>query len=238
MRIAQIVAAGAGEYERKSQRIDFASLSQAGHEVAVYDDIRSARDVQLAHVYGRAAGRVRLPHVIDAEVELPEAVEEGWWEVTHEHRPPERYTIGTFARRGVENMVQQTYARLSRTHDDVDWRLFERAPAPGDLQAVDVWVDPAVDDRDRDGFVAEALVAGNVVVASRTILNGKRLESGRTGFLVPRNDPNEVTHAILAALFKPELSETKTAAARQTIAKFRPRQRFRALTALYDTLLR
>ena len=85
--------------------------------------------------------------------------------------------------------------------------------------------------------MAEALVAGNVVVASRTIINVTRLEKGRTGFLAPPNDPNELTHAILAALFKPELGQEKLSAARQTISKFRPRQRLRALVPIYESLL-
>ena len=86
--------------------------------------------------------------------------------------------------------------------------------------------------------MAEALVAGNVVVASRTIINVTRLEKGRTGFLAPPNDPNELTHAILAALFKPELAQETLAAARQTISKYRPRQRLRALVPIYESLLR
>jgi len=227
MKIAQIVAADAGEYGRKSQRIDFAALSEAGHEVGVYP----TAGAQLVHVYGRT--RVRGRHVIDAEVELPEAVEARWWTVSRQ--PSTVHTLGTFARKPLENIIKQTYARISRTRDDVEWRLFERPPAPEEMAEIAVWVDPG---DDRDGFVAEALVAGNVVVASRTTINVQRLEHGRTGFLVPLNDPNELTHAILSALFKPEQGQGKTSAARQTIAKFRPRQRLRALTTLYESLLR
>lgn len=106
------------------------------------------------------------------------------------------------------------------------------------MSPVAVWVDPALGDPDRDGFVAEALVAGNVVVASRTTINVLRLEKGRTGFLVRPNDPNELAHAILAALFKPELGQAKTSAARQTISKYRPRQRLRGVTQLYESRLR
>ncbi|HEX6159170.1 MAG TPA: glycosyltransferase, partial [Thermoanaerobaculia bacterium] len=102
---------------------------------------------------------------------------------------------------------------------------------------VDLWVDPAVDENDFDGFVAEALVVGIPVVAARTAINSHRLEKGRTGLLVPLNDPNEMTHAILAALFKSEVAESRQAAARQTVGKFRPRQRFRALVPLYERLI-
>jgi glycosyltransferase involved in cell wall biosynthesis len=74
------------------------------------------------------------------------------------------------------------------------------------------------------------------VVASRTPINVQRLEKGRTGVLVPPGDPNEMTHAILAALFKPETLEPRLQAARQTIGKFRGRQRLRALTRIYEAL--
>ena len=241
MKIAQIVAPGASEYERKSQRVDFAALSQAGHQVAVYQS--ADVDADVAHVYGRIK-RVRIPHVIDAELAIPEAVEEAWFAVgswrlaaTANGPLPSANPIGSFARREIRNVIQQTHARLARTRDDIEWRLFERPPSPEELVAIAVWADPALADDDRDGFVAEALVGGNVVVASRTTINVQRLEKGRIGFLVPPNDPNELTHAILAALFKPELGQEKLAAARQTISKFRPRQRVRALVPLYESLL-
>jgi hypothetical protein len=234
MKIAQIVAPGASEYERKSQRVDLATLTEAGHQVAVYQS--AAADADVAHVYGRIK-RVRVPHVVDAELEVPEAVEDLYWSAAHERRF-QSGAIGTALRKDLNNVIQQTYLRISRTRDDIDWRLFERPPSPAELVEIAVWVDPALDDDDRDGFVAEALVAGNVVVASRTPTNVQRLEKGRTGFLVPPNDPNELTHAILAALFKPELGQGKTSAARQTISKFRPRQRLRALIPIYESLLR
>ena len=145
--------------------------------------------------------------------------------------------IGTALRKDLRNIIEQTYLRLARTRDDIDWRLFERAPSPAEMAEVAVWVDPALTENDRDGFVAEALVVGNVVVASRTTINVQRLEKGRTGFLVPPKDPNELTHAILAALFKPEMGQAKASAARQTISKFRPRQRLRALIPIYESLL-
>lgn len=240
MKIAQIVVPGASEYERKSQRIDLAALSEAQHEVGVYADPREVRDADIAHVYGRA--KLRTLHVIDAEVALPEAVEELWWMVGRASARPDGLKpvlpIGTFARKSIQNLIHQTYARLHRTRDDIEWRLFERPPTPEEMATVAVWVDPALGDDDRDGFVAEALVSGNVVVASRTTINVQRLEKGRTGILVPANDANELAHAILAALFKPELGQAKTSAARQTISKYRPRQRLRALTQLYDSRIR
>jgi hypothetical protein len=146
-------------------------------------------------------------------------------------------TVGSFARPGVRNMVEQTLARIHRFRDDVRWVAFDRFPTPGDLAGVDVWADPAIAESDFDGFVAEALVLGLPVVASRTPINQLRLEDGRTGFLVPPRDPNEMTHAILTALFKREAAEGKQFAARQTASKFRARQRIRVLTHMYETLI-
>ena len=165
---------------------------------------------------------------------LPEAVEERYFGV--EATPPQRNIVGSFARAGVRNMVEQTLSRIQRFRDDVTWNLYDHVPSPEDLAAVDVWVDPAVDESDFDGFVAEALVVGVPVVAARTAINSARLEKGRTGLLVPPRDPNEMTHAILAALFKREVGENKLLAARQTVSKFRARQRVRILTHMYETL--
>jgi glycosyltransferase involved in cell wall biosynthesis len=146
--------------------------------------------------------------------------------------------IGTFARPSIANIVDQTLHRIGRFRDDVTWKLFDRPPSPDDLAGVDVWVDPAIREGDLDGFVAEAIVSGKSVAASRTEVNAQRLEQGRTGFLVPPDDPNELTHAILAALFKPEVARSKIEAARQTAGKFRPRQRVRVLERIYETVIR
>jgi hypothetical protein len=169
---------------------------------------------------------------------LPEAVEEAYFGSPIETRNPgEQRTVGSFARPSTRNMVEQTLVRIHRFRDDVAWEVFDRAPTPDDLARVDAWVDPAVEEGDFDGFVAEALVVGLPVVATRLPINVARLEGGRTGFLVPPRDPNEMTHAILAALFKREAAEGKQIAARQTASKFRPRQRIRVLTHLYETLI-
>ena len=130
-------------------------------------------------------------------------------------------------------IVEQTVPRLHRTRDDIEWLLLDDPPT--DFAPFDAWIDPAIDENDLDGFVAEAQVIGKIVVASRTPINMKRLEKGRTGFLVPPGDANELTHAILSALFKPEVAQQKIEAARQTISKFHPRQRLRALMQLLTT---
>jgi hypothetical protein len=151
-----------------------------------------------------------------------------------------RHVVGVFGpgRPGVGNMIDLTRVRLARFRDDINFRTFHQAPQPVDFGLVDAWIDPATDDSDFDGFVAEALVRERPVVASRTPINAQRLENGRTGLLVPAGDPNELAHAILAALFKSEVAHARINAARQTISKFRARQRLRVLMRIYETLLK
>lgn len=256
MRIAQIVLPGASHYERKSQRADRAAL--AGHHEVV-DDVRNA---DLAHVYtsmelpprdfvgfpipylasapmarSRWSWRKPVPpRMVVTPENLPEVVEDEYFAAAAASRPGTN-TIGSFARDSTRNHVEQTLHRIERFRDDVTWRLFPAPPTPRDLAEVDVWVDPAVDENDFDGFVAEALVVGLPVVAARTAINAQRLEKGRTGLLVPPRDPNEMTHAILSALFKSEVAQGKIGAARQTNSKFRMRQRLRVLIRLYETLI-
>jgi Glycosyl transferases group 1 len=264
MRIAQIVLPGASEYERKCQRVDFAALLPK-HEVALVS-IADARGFDVAHIYAgpelpsRELRSFPIPYVASADVRrsrwpfgrpvepeyvvsplgtdhlLPEAVEDSYFEV----KPAgSGLTLGTFGPRrpGITKMVELTLARIHRFRDDVDWNLYDAIPSPAALAGVDVWVDPATAADDFDGYPAEALVVGLPVVASRTPLNSIRLEQGRTGFLVPPDDPNEMTHAILAALFKKEIAEARQQAARQTMSKFRPRQRLRVLSHMYETLI-
>src|SRR5204863_1440298 len=102
MKIAQIVAPGASEYERKSQRVDFAALTQAGHQVAVYQS--ADVDAEIAHVYGKAR-RVRIPHVVDAELAIPEAVEELYWDARPDGLKSVLYSCGSFARREISNII-------------------------------------------------------------------------------------------------------------------------------------
>ena len=266
MRIVQVVLPDASEYERKSQRIDRTALS-AQHEVLTVplEGLReSAADV--AHIYaGSSLPRspligVAVPYVANVGVrksrwafrqpaapayvltpaDVPEAVEEEFFAplTGQPRRTEESKVIGSLSRDGVKPIIEQTLHRLGRIRDDVSWRLFEQPPAPVDLTGVDIWVDPTADENDFDGFVAEALVAGLPVVAGRTAINARRLEKGRTGFLVPPGDPNEMTHAILSALFRPEVASSKVAAAKQTASRFRARQRLRVLVRLYENLVK
>ena len=189
------------------------------------------------------------PNYVVTPLELPEAVEDVYFAVEPRSSgrrplgglkaaaPGEALVIGTFQRESVQQLVEQSLARIHRVRDDVTWRLFSHLPAPEDLAGVDLWVDPAASENDYSGFVAEALVVGLPVVATRTAVNAARLEQGRTGMLVPPRDPNEMTHAILSALFKPEVASNKVAAARQTASKFRAKQRLRVLLHMYQTLI-
>jgi hypothetical protein len=185
---------------------------------------------------------------------LPEAVEEHYFAAAAEPamesvsesvmepalRQPRR--IGSYdpagERAGVADWIELTMARIHRFRDDVAWEIFDRPPSPAELEALDAWIDPAREEDDLDGFVAEALVAGLPVVASRTAVNAQRLEKGRVGLLVPPGDPNELTHAILTALFKTEVSRGRLDAARQTVSKYRPRHRLRVLAQGYESLIR
>ena len=254
MRIVQIVLPDASQYERKSQRADRAALAER-HELV--DDVRNA---DIAHVYAgvelprtdfvgfpvpyvASAPMARSrwswkkpvePRVIVTPESVPEVVEDAYFET--DWKPPHAQRIASFDRPNVRNQVEQTLHRIQRFRDDVEWKILPTPPTPEDLANVDIWIDPAVEENDYDGFVAEALVVGLPVVAARTQINSMRLEKGRTGILVPPHDPNEMTHAILSALFKTEVAQGKISAAKQTISKFRARQRLRVLLQLYETL--
>ncbi|HEY0141637.1 MAG TPA: glycosyltransferase [Thermoanaerobaculia bacterium] len=218
---------------------------------------------QLAHAYGTpqafAAAFVRFPipyvassgmarsrwsfrnpvppaHILDP-LEFPEPVEAHYFEAAARPVVRERKVVASARRGHLDDFIQRTLVRIHRFRDDVEWHLVDSPPSPETLAGVDLWVDPSLSDGDLDGFVAEAVVVGTKVVAARTAINRVRLEEGRSGFLVPVNDPNEMTHAILAALFKSEVAESRQTAARQTVGKFRPRQRYRALIPLYERLI-
>lgn len=264
MIIAQLLLPGASEYERKSQRIDVAALS-AEHDVRVGTvtgadivhvyappelDPATVRDLTVPFVSNARAktqrfawrkitqpARIISPWKETAETFIPESVLDSYFEASATQERGNRSTVGTFARPSIRNIVEQAATRIHRFRDDVDWLLFDAGPSTTDLRSVDLWVDPATTEDDFDGFVAEALVAGNSVIASRTAINAQRLEKGRAGILVPPCDANELTHAILAALFKPELQPTRVAAAQQTASTFRTRHRARALIQLYESIL-
>ena len=257
MRVAQILAEGAPEYERKHQRIDAAEAvplrdAQAAHVYAPKEFPASlVRDLRVPYV---ASGmpkqgwrKVAEPRIVLTHDVVPEAVEDAWFttlNVAAGFSPPydalkrvTTFVIGSFGRPSVKNAIEQSLARMHRFRDDIEWHVFNEPPSPRDVASVNVWVDPATSDDDLDGFTAEALVIGVPVVATRTQINLQRTEKGNNAFVVPANDANELTHAILAALFKPEVATMKIEAARRTAAKFRPRQRRRVLDRIYQQLI-
>lgn len=264
MRIAQIILPSASLYERRSQRADQAALA-GRNDVALLtlSEVRAA-GANVAHVYATgelpaasfvgfpipyvapaALGQTRwswrkaaAPTVVVTPDTLPEAVDDRYFAAAlpSPRRRGEESVVGSFARASTANQVEQTVARIHRFRDDVIWKTFSEPPSPEDLAGVDLWVDPAVEEGDFDGFVAEALVIGLPVVAARIAVNAHRLEEGRTGMLVPPRDPNEMTHAILSILFRSEVAERKIRAARQTASKFRLPQRLRALERIYESI--
>jgi glycosyltransferase involved in cell wall biosynthesis len=263
MRIAQIVLPGASEYERKCQRVDLAALTAAGHEIVdvaqaevahVYGPknlpssefigfplpyVASGTVVQRRWAWRRPVAPRQVVSPL-GETLLPEAVEESYFaDGLFASDAKETRIIGSFGprRAGVTNMIEQTLTRIHRFRSDVTWHLYDEVPSAAALREVDLWIDPATSEDDLDGYVAEATVAGLPVVAARTAINVLRLEKGRTGWLVPPRDPNEMTHAILSALFKPEVAQQKITAARQTASKYRGRQRARLLTHMYESLI-
>jgi hypothetical protein len=255
--VGQVVTGDASQYERKCQRVDAAhfEVDMARAEVVHVYTGRTLPPVDRPFVANIGSTRRRFsfrresnPVFVVTPFNVPEAVEEryfsvagGQWPVAREEhpatgdRPPA--TIGSFARPSIQAFIEQTMHRIDRFRDDVEWRLYSHPPGPEEIAELGAWVDPAVKDDDYDGFVAEALVVGVNLVASDTPINVQRLENGRTGFLVPRNDPNEMTHAILAALFKPEVARARSDAARQTVGKFRAGGRIRALTRIYESIV-
>jgi hypothetical protein len=266
MRIAQLLLPGASSYERKSQRLDLLALGGQAESLSYVGQPLRLSAFDRVHVYGPrelppslfvgfprpyvASGKVRKrrfafrapvePEYALAPVEsdgftlLPEAVDDGYF--GNRQQPTGDIVIGSIDRPSVRNNIEQAMARIHRFRDDINWHLFTAEPSPSDLAQLYVWIDPAVEEDDFDGFTAEALVAGLPVVASRTPINVQRCEQGRTGLLVPTRDPNELVHAILAALFKPEVANPKINAARQTASKFRIRQRLRLLAHIYENL--
>lgn len=171
---------------------------------------------------------------------VPEAVEKDFFSIQRpQQTEQETLFLGTFAsgRADVTELCELTLVRLSRFREDLEWELFETPISTEALTALNVWIDPAIDPSDYDGFSAEALVAGLPVVACRTPINRQRLEEGAAGYLVPPNDPNELAHAILAALFKPEVTDPRLDRARQSRDRFLPEVRAARLLDVYQRAL-
>lgn len=159
---------------------------------------------------------------------LPEAVDPAFFESS---RSPavDSLRVGWKTRPALKELVSGLTNRIRRFRDDVELVALS-SPAPEDLATLGVWIDPAIDPDDFDGRTAEALVFGLPVVASRTPINAVRLENGRSGTLVPPGDPNEMVHAILNGLFKPELVRPRLETSILSRDRFRPEHRFQFLS--------
>lgn len=179
--------------------------------------------------------RVRSPHPAFGDLDpLPEAVEQRYFEA--ERGPGIEPSVGWRHNPDSGALPEAVRARVSRVREDVSWQSFDEPPSPEELARIGVWADfggPPT----RDTFVPEALVTGAVVVAPRLPLNGQRLLGGGAGFLVPPEDPNEMAHVILNALFKPELARSRLQASLSSRDRFRPAVRASVLEKLYASLI-
>lgn len=166
--------------------------------------------------------------------EVPEPVGEEFFEAPAAIAPSARPTIGTLQRgSSIASRCDLTHARIRRFRDDVEWQLFDAPPSVSAMSALSLWVDPADDEDDLDGLVCEAIALGVPVVATRTAANRRRSDDGRAAALCPVKDPNEMAHAIVTMLFKPERSLPLRAAASEIRDRFRPERRRAALLAAY-----
>ena len=184
--------------------------------------------------------RIPQPRVVvspEGEVPIPEAVDQAYLDERWIASPKKLRVIASISRPSIESMRDRTLVRLHRFRDDVEWWFFDGEPTLAEMLQADAWVDPATEDDDRDGWTAEALALGIPVIASRTSINVIRTEDGRAGRLVPKNDPNELVHHILNALFKPESVEAMRQEALEGRDRFAPERRAEALTRLYERAL-
>ena len=128
------------------------------------------------------------------------------------------------------SMRERTLARIARFRHDVHWTEFDDMPPAAQFAGAQLWVDAGTDG---DGGSLEALASGIPVVACRSRISVARSNDGRSAWLVPPNDPNELAHAVLSCLFRPELNEARVAAARAERDRFDPQRRAAALLSLY-----
>lgn len=179
--------------------------------------------------------RARSKSLID---DVAEPVDDEFFAAASSTIRSERPTIGTL-RRGSRTASSRELAaaRIRRFRDDVEWLLFDTHPGPEAMAALSLWVDPTGDEEDLDGLVCEAIVLGVPVVATRTTANRRRTDDGRAAALCPTDDPNELAHAIVTMLFKPERSAPLCAVARTLRERFRPARRREALLAAYAEVL-
>lgn len=214
--------------------------------------------VDLIHVYGRSLPlhllkRTRTPWIATQQPprrrfpfrnpspaaidDAPEAVGEEYFARARPKKPNEHPMVGSVLTAHAQKARDLTLVRIARFRDDIRWDLVEEAPSLEELRRYDAWIDPSGEE-ELDGGVAEALVAGVRVIATRTTLNSDRLAGGAAGVLVPVNDPNELAHAIVTVLFKPEKDAARVEYATASRDRFRPEHRAESLRRIYSGVIR
>lgn len=127
-------------------------------------------------------------------------------------------------------------ARDLRLEEDVLF-LGSRRDIPQLLALMDVVVLPSLE----EGFpnaILEAMAAGRPVVAAAVGGNPEAVDHGKTGFLVPRKDPQALADAIIELLRDGHLAEEMGKAGRERVNKeFGLDRMIREIQGLYDELL-
>lgn len=144
--------------------------------------------------------------------------------------PAPEWMVASVAGPERSEMLERTLERISRFRGDVAWTEFSALPPAEELIRVRLWVDCGVD---ADGGSLEALACGLPVIACRTNLTLARSAGGSAAWLVPPGDANELAHAIVNALFRPERMEHYVSAAQARRNNFDPASRAANLLALY-----
>jgi len=115
----------------------------------------------------------------------------------------------------------------------------ERRDARSLLAAFDILVAPSVE---REGFglaALEAMDAGLPVVASRLGGLPEIVEDGRTGLLVPPDDPQALAAALASLLERPDLRRSLGAAGRRRVEeRFRAARQAEQIEDLYEEAIR
>jgi glycosyltransferase involved in cell wall biosynthesis len=166
----------------------------------------------------------------------PESVDPTFLETTWSPHERPAKIAGSISREGADRVRELALARLFRFRTDVEWRSFSALPAATQMMELDLWIDPAPDENDRDGYTAEAVSLGMPIVAAKTEINVRRLDGGRAGRLFPPRDANELVHAALNVLFKPETHQPLLEEARASKERFSPQTRAHYLREIYGRL--
>ena len=266
MRVIQLIRPDASPAQRKLQRIDAEALAATGAEVASATFPPERSGGAVIHVYGTrlsasAAARLPRPWLFAGTVDRPtlpwrkpvapnasippgsaddpgDAVADSFFlpSLPRGERLPR--LVGSVVRSTAgRTLVDAAEHRVTRFRDDVRWIRMTEWPDAEEMRSFDAWVDPATGEGDLEGAVAEAMAASVPVVAVDISANRSRLEGGSAGFLVPAGDPNEMVHALLSVLFKPEIAEERVRRARSLADQFAPSRRAARLLEIYRRLL-